>query len=182
MWQGCHELNHLTIKLFSQNYVPRLKRSLLCCKISFWETNISRKAAEYLDDKQIEEDMEVPIDRWITFQYIIYRFPTDAIMVAKSPRIGAGPGSDSQILLSRLILNPLGQTMWSDSVIDLQQPRHQILYDHEYQNCVPYSTSNVLLSGSFCQKISNNCWRTESKHSTTWHRCQFMCSTMKEKS
>ena len=23
----------------------------------------SRKAAEYLDDKQIEEDMEVPIDR-----------------------------------------------------------------------------------------------------------------------
>ena len=26
---------------------------------------LSRKAAEYLDDKQIEEDVEVPIDRYL---------------------------------------------------------------------------------------------------------------------
>jgi hypothetical protein len=44
--------------------------------------------------------------------------PTDTIMVANSPRIGVGPGFDSQgcvtflsqILLSQLVLNPLGHS------------------------------------------------------------------------
>ena len=51
--------------------------------------------------------------------------PTDTTRVANSPRLGVGPGFDSQgcvtflsqILLSQLVLNPLGYTGWSDSAI-----------------------------------------------------------------
>ena len=46
----------------------------------------------------------------------VFLNPTDTIRVANSPRIGVGPGFDSQgcvtflsqILLSQLVLNPLG--------------------------------------------------------------------------
>ena len=56
------KLNHLTVKSI-------IEMILWCFKIILWTANnyghpsSSRKAAEYLDDKQIEEDMEVPIDR-----------------------------------------------------------------------------------------------------------------------
>ena len=31
---------------------------------------------------------------------------------------------------------------------------------------------DILMLGSCCQRTSNNCWKTEWRPSTTWHRCQ----------
>ena len=71
-------------------------------------------------------------------------------MVAKSPRIGVGPGFDSQgsvTLFHKYCFPNLYWihwaiiTMWSDSAIDLQQPCHILL---RFQN-PPMQASRALL-------------------------------------
>ena len=56
------------------------------------------------------------VQHWIHNQNFNFFNPTDTTRVANSPRLGVGPGFDSQgcvtflsqILLSQLVLNPLG--------------------------------------------------------------------------
>ena len=60
--------------------------------------------------------------------------PTDTTRVANSPRLGVGPGFDSQgcvtflsqILLSQLALNPLGHSWVSDSATNSNIQVHKI--------------------------------------------------------
>ena len=68
--------------------------------------------------------------------------PTDTIMVANSPRIGVGPGFDSQgcvtflsqILLSQLVLNPLGHPWVKWFGHPLQQPSSWLQLNRVWQS------------------------------------------------